>query len=145
MRVAIVGSRNYPNLWEVEEFVEKLSRKYPHAWVISGRGRGVDVEAEDAAFARMLHVRSYRPRKRDRHYEVVLHETGRFATTIRGEDNRALTFKSWGQAAFYRNRLIVEDSAVVVAFHYQASAGTQNTIDIARSLGKPVHIYHPED
>lgn len=144
MRVAIIGSRNYPQLDEVEVFVEKLSRKYPHATVISGGAPGVDHEAEEAARARMMHIRSYRPRKRYRSYTILLIETGRFVTTMRGDDGRPLTFKSFGQSAFYRNGLIVNDCDQLVAFHYQNSRGTQDSIDKARVLGKPVHIFHPQ-
>jgi hypothetical protein len=143
VRVAIIGSRNYPNLWEVEQFVEKLSRKYPHATVISGGASGVDNEAEEAARARMLHVRSYRPRKRYRHYTILLVETGRFVVSVRGEDGRSMQFKSFAQAAFYRNGLIVGDCDQLVAFHYQGSRGTQDSIDKARALGLPVHVYYP--
>ena len=144
MRVAIVGSRNYPNLWEVEEFVEKLARKYPTATVISGGAVGVDNEAELAARARMLHVRSYRPRQRQRRYVIDLHETGRFTTTIRGDDGRPLTFKSYGQAAYYRDTLIAADCDRLVAFQYQESKGTQHTIDAARERGVPDYVYHPQ-
>jgi hypothetical protein len=143
MRVAIVGSRNYPDLAQVEEFVEKLSRKYPHSTVISGGAPGVDHEAEEAARARMLHIRSYRPRKRYRQYTILLVETGRFTVSVRGDDGRSLQFPSFGQAAFYRNSLIINDCDQLVAFHYQGSRGTQDSIDKARVLGKPVHVYHP--
>lgn len=46
MRVAIVGSRTYPDLAEVREFVAGLPQG---TLVISGHGRGVDMAAEDAA------------------------------------------------------------------------------------------------
>ncbi len=46
MRVAIVGSRDYPNLEEVAAYVEQLSQE---TWIVSGGARGVDTAAEEAA------------------------------------------------------------------------------------------------
>lgn len=45
-RVAIVGSRDYPNLDEVREFVRSLP---PGSVVISGGARGVDKAAQEEA------------------------------------------------------------------------------------------------
>lgn len=54
-RVAIVGSRDYPYLGLVREFVNSLPL---HVEVVSGGARGVDRTAEFAARARGLSVRS---------------------------------------------------------------------------------------
>ena len=53
MRVAIVGSRNYPNLEEVREFVRSLSLDDV---VVTGGANGVDKVAEDEARKRGLEV-----------------------------------------------------------------------------------------
>lgn len=53
MRVAIVGSRDYPNLDEVREYVMSLP---DDTIVITGGARGVDQTAELAARARGLTV-----------------------------------------------------------------------------------------
>ena len=43
-------------------------------------------------------------------------------------------------AGFRRNRYIVEASDVVMAFWDGKSRGTENSMDIARELGKPLKI-----
>jgi hypothetical protein len=46
MRIAIVGSRDYPNLQQVSQYVQTLP---DHTVIISGGARGVDRTAEQAA------------------------------------------------------------------------------------------------
>lgn len=62
MRVAIVGSRDWPEPERVRAFVAELAKRYPNATVISGGARGVDQEAEQAARLCALEVVSYRYR-----------------------------------------------------------------------------------
>lgn len=45
------------------------------------------------------------------------------------------------RAGFARNAKIIETAEEVVAFWDLKSAGTKNSIDIAKRLGKPVYIY----
>jgi len=52
-RIAIVGSRDYPDLEAVKHFVEALP---PNVTVVSGGARGVDRTAEDTARARGMKV-----------------------------------------------------------------------------------------
>lgn len=144
MKVAIVGSRNYPNLQEVERFVHSLARKYPEAMIISGGASGVDITAEEVAYSMMMPVRSYRPKKAARHYFVLVKETGRRDISVRDEEGRQKTFRSFGEAAFYRNGLIISDADQVVAYHYQGSRGTADSITKARAIGVPVTVYHPQ-
>ena len=51
MRIAIVGSRNYPRLDQVRDYVASLP---PNTVVISGGARGVDKTAEEEAKRRGL-------------------------------------------------------------------------------------------
>jgi len=46
MKVAIVGTRTYPDLEQVREYVRKLS---PDDIIVSGGAKGVDETAEDEA------------------------------------------------------------------------------------------------
>ena len=46
MKVAIVGTRTYPDLEQVREYVRKLS---PEDIIVSGGAKGVDQTAEDEA------------------------------------------------------------------------------------------------
>jgi len=58
MKVAIVGSRNYPNLERVRKYVRKLS---PNDTIVSGGAKGVDQTAEDEARKQGLKVISVTP------------------------------------------------------------------------------------
>lgn len=57
-KIAVVGSRNYPNLEEVQEFVEKLPK---NVLLISGGAGGVDTHAVMIALAQVMSVRVIRP------------------------------------------------------------------------------------
>lgn len=58
MRIAIVGSRNYPNRSQVIEFVRSLS---PDVTVVTGRARGVDSWAHEEAIMLNLATDSFFP------------------------------------------------------------------------------------
>ena len=58
MKVAIVGSRTYPDLEQVREFVRNLSQD---DIIISGGAKGVDATAEDEARDRGMEVISVSP------------------------------------------------------------------------------------
>ncbi len=58
MKVAIVGSRNYPELDKVREYVRSLPNG---STVVSGGAKGVDKTAEDAAKECGLGVISLKP------------------------------------------------------------------------------------
>lgn len=138
--VAIVGSRDFPDLYRVRHFVVRLTRKYPGVHVVSGGARGVDQAAEHAALRCGLKVYSFRPQKRpDGLYEVVLVER-----TIDGDESLPCadgrTFATYGRAAFARNRKIVQHSSHVVAFT-TGSRGTDSTLKIANELGVPATKY----
>lgn len=56
MKVAIVGSRSYPELDRVREFVRLLG---PEVEIVSGGARGVDLAAELEARANQMKVRIF--------------------------------------------------------------------------------------
>jgi predicted Rossmann fold nucleotide-binding protein DprA/Smf involved in DNA uptake len=150
MVVAIIGSR--PQYWSwssqiqarVERFVAALKTKHPDAIVVSGGARGVDTWAEQAARANDLELISYRPYENSNSFysiKVVTH--GENAEEIvKGKSRRTSPplLTTYGQAAFRRNTWIVEDADQVVAFWDGQSSGTRNSIEKARSIGRPVHI-----
>lgn len=109
MKIAIVGSRDFPDLAQVTSYVATVP---PDSIIISGGARGVDQQAEEAARARGLQVISHKP-DWEKH--------GRMAGIV-------------------RNRLIVKDADVLVAFWDGQSRGTKSSIDMAREKGIPVVI-----
>lgn len=153
MRVSIVGSRDYPDLARVRDFVARLARKYPGAIVLSGGARGVDATAEQAAQENGLEVISYRPvelaespdlEKPEFRYTIKAQARGGAAVDFvrhKERDLHAPLFRSWPAAAFCRNFWLAQDGEQIVAFHDGTSRGTLNTIENARSLGKEPWVY----
>ncbi len=114
IKVAIVGSRDYPHLDFVRAIVQQIHRKYPNAIIVSGGARGVDRAAEEEA--RRLGMR---PPK------VFLAD-----------------WNAHGRAAgMLRNSEIVAESEIVLAFWDGRSRGTLDTITKAQAAGKRVFVY----
>lgn len=112
-KLAIVGSRDYPDLAEVAAFVAALPED---THIISGGAPGVDSVAEEAARRRGWVVQVIRP-DYDRYLPKV--------------------------APLMRNTEIVAAADEVVAFWDGASRGTEDALKKAREMGKPVRIVYP--
>ena len=116
LKVAVVGSRAFPNLEQVTSFVFRLWLKHPDCIVISGGARGVDRTAAQEARMCGLQVVEFPP-----------------------------DWDQFGKGAGYRrNEHIVASSAIVVAFWDGVSRGTAHTIECARKAGKQVFVYGPK-
>lgn len=118
--MAIVGSRDYPNLEQVREYVRAMRRVQDKTGrpmrVVSGGARGVDATAEETAC-----------------------EVGLEVTVFLADWDR------YGKSAGYRrNKLIVEQADYIVAFWDGESKGTKHTIDLALADGKQVYWYRPD-
>lgn len=138
-RVAIVGSREYPDEAEVFSYVLSLA---PDADVVSGGALGVDRTAEGAARARGLKVISYRPVKRFGKWRIAkaIWEGGAQRPEVTLEPE---AFTSFGSAAYFRNGLIIAAADRVVAFWDGKSPGTRNARKLAEEAGKPLETYRP--
>ena len=135
MRVAIVGSRDYPRLRVVSGYVQTLP---PDSVVVSGGAAGVDEQAVRAAIARGL-----------KHHEVKVDTAG----LPEDEEERRREF---GRRAYARNTKIVEWVDAVVAFwttckrpncprpQPHMTHGTAHAISEARRLKKPLRQIGPD-
>lgn len=117
--VAIVGSRNFPDLAAVRAFVRLLR---PDTTVISGGARGVDQAAEAAARSRGLRTVIFAPQR------AIIERAG------------------FAAAAKARNRQIVlaakQGHGVVVAFSLDpVTRGTGHTIRECQRLGVPCILF----
>ena len=110
-RVAIVGSRRFPDVSQVEGYVESLP---PGTRIVTGSASGVDAAATRAARRRGLGV------------QVV------GASFEEARD---------GAAAAQRNQRLVDACDVLVAFWDGASAGTRSTVERALDSGREVHVF----
>lgn len=113
MKLAIVGSRDYPKLEQVREFVWGLS---PDTIVVSGGAKGVDQAAQEEAEKRGLEVIVLRP-DWDR--------LGRAAGVIR---NTEIVAACDGLVAFMKEG---------------GSRGTSDSIAKARTAGKLKAVFTP--
>jgi hypothetical protein len=109
-----VGSRDYSDLRAVWRFVATLPAG---AVVVSGGARGVDQAAEAAA------------RARPDLPAPVVHRVSDEEWRLYGK-----------RAGPMRNRRLVGDVHYLIAFWDGASRGTRDSIEYARSVGKPVYL-----
>ena len=115
MKLAVVGSREFPDLDLVWTFVEKVARARPDTIIVSGGARGVDTVAAAAARMSGLKVEELRP---DWNAHGIL-------------------------AGFERNSRIVESCDRMVAFWDGVSGGTRDSIEKAAALGKKYQVVGP--
>lgn len=111
-KLAIVGSRDYPDLAAVRAYVLALP------WdtiVVSGGAYGVDKAAEDAA--------------RERRMSRIVLEPA----CPTNSSNAVYT-----AALLARNTLIAKTCDEMVAYWFNRSSGTRDAIDKTEKLGKPV-------
>lgn len=140
MRIGIVGSRDYEPRDAVREFVLKLP---PGQHIVSGGARGVDSWAESAAKELGHDLTSFRVGGRTGdHYIYRYQRAGNHLGDGWGgyDDVQTLEsgFRSFGAAAYKRNRFIVEFSELVVPFWDGHSRGTANSVELASRAGKLV-------
>ncbi len=110
--VAIVGGRDFEDYSLVENTLSQLMVRYDITKVVSGGARGADSLAERWADAHGISKQVF-PADWDRY--------GR-------------------SAGFRRNKDIVANADMVVAFWDGQSRGTKNTLDLTRDAGKPLFV-----
>jgi len=113
VRVAIVGSRHFPEMERVRALVGSLPAG---TTIVTGGASGVDAAAAEAARARGLGLQKLPPRM-----EEALDPN----------------------ASAQRNQRLIEASDLLVAFWDGESNGTRGTIERAMALGREVHVYLP--
>lgn len=138
MRLAIVGSRDFPNLHLVTDYLD--GQRGDIECIVSGGARGVDLHAEVWARGVGLPVVSFRPVKMGQVWKVdrvELHGEGFVDHHI-----LQLTYRSFPAAAFVRNGFIIEFADAVTAFLHNSSKGTSDSIRKAREMGNLKDIIH---
>lgn len=111
MRIGIVGSRHYSRLDRVEQYVAGLPSG---SRVVTGSASGVDAAATRAARSKEIPVQTV-PASFDEGRDPVQAEA--------------------------RNRRLIENCDVLVAFWDGASQGTRMTVERALDAGKEVHVF----
>jgi hypothetical protein len=111
VKVAIVGSRHFPAMERVSEFVRGLPAG---STVVTGGASGVDAAAGRAARESGLGLHKLPPRMEE--------------ATDPG-------------ASAQRNQRLIDAADVLVAFWDGESAGTRKTVERALASGREVHVY----
>ena len=123
-RIAIVGSREFKNYSQLQRIANDFVG--PDDWVISGGALGADSMAQRFVKERGNTILIIYPRWRNTVNGNEIYDAG---------------------AGFKRNKRIVEESDVVLAFyrkgHFQ-EGGTANTAAWARQLNVELHEYEEE-
>lgn len=115
MKIAVVGSRDFPYLHWVEATVKLLP---PNTIVVSGGARGVDTTAEETARGICLPEPLI--------FLPDYNQYGRY------------------QAPKIRNKLIVNAADKVIAFWHRNSGGTKDSVEYAKNQGKPLLTFRSD-
>lgn len=115
MKIAVVGSRDYPNLDHVKEYITHVFS--PEDILVSGGAIGVDTTANVTCFN--LGIKRI----------IFLPNWTQFGK----------------QAGFIRNKLIVKECDRLVAFWHNKSRGTEHSINEALKANKSVTIIRSDD
>lgn len=142
--IAIVGSRDYPHLPDVERLVQKIAADDPSNVIVSGGAKGVDKAAESTAFACGLAAYSYRV------LELGI-ETFGIQEWKLGADSYVRymaeepNFLNYDSALAFRNSIIVQRCNRLVAFWTGHSRGTALALDFAHAYKRPERVYGVAD
>ena len=112
MNISIIGSRSFNDYALLKETIDKEFENKEISLIVSGGAKGADSLGEKYAINNGIAVKIFLP-----------------------------DWKKYGRGAgFVRNKTIVENSDVVVAFWNGVSKGTKNSIDVAKKLNKKLII-----
>lgn len=115
IKIAIVGSRNFKNF---DEFTKKIDPVFNRLYemvecIVSGGAMGTDSMAERYAKYSNINIIIHRPEWK----------------------------KHGNSAGIIRNRTIIKNSDLILAFLLGTSKGTENSIKVARQLKKELLVF----
>jgi predicted Rossmann fold nucleotide-binding protein DprA/Smf involved in DNA uptake len=111
VNIAIIGGRSFKNKKLLQKTMQYYLDKYNILHIISGGAKGADTMGVQWANKHNIDTIVFKP-----------------------------DFKKHKRAYHYRNRQIVREADIVIAFWNTSSTGTKYTIDYARTLNKDVII-----
>lgn len=111
LKIAIIGSRDFKNKHLMEEAMQSFQSEYNIGCIISGGAKGADTMGVQWA------------------------NRNNISTTVFYPD-----FKNRKRAYHFRNRQIVKECDVLIAFWNGSSTGTKYTIDFARAMNRKVIV-----
>lgn len=111
MKIAIIGSRDFKNKSLLDETMQKLLLQHNITHIVSSGARGADTLGVQWANKQNIETIVFNP-----------------------------DFKKRKNAYHFRNRQIIKESDIVVAFWNGHSTGTKYTINFAKTLEKETII-----
>jgi hypothetical protein len=134
MRIAVIGSRNYPRMSEVKALVQRLNAHDPQHVIISGTRPPPEG------------VKRNRPDGVD---ETAIREAERLGMRTVVCEARRNELDEYGKpmnnrAYHKRNGQIVAECDQLVGFYDLASRGTADTLEMALAAGKVAKVYGPD-
>lgn len=115
MKLAVIGSRDFTNYQLLKRYLDEFQKEYPFDTIISGGARGADSLAEKYAKANNLAFFSY-----------------------------LAEWEMYGaRAGFVRNKEIIRNADMIIAFWDGTSRGTLHSIKLAeKQRKKHIVIYY---
>lgn len=150
VRVAVLGSRNWPDMERVGAWVWRLADKYPRAIVFSGGIGNVHRAAAATALRRGLRLGILVPERRPSAvWDVRAKEIEPDRDYAESADEPFATERTWllgaafatfAEAAHVRSAALVAQVAQVQCFHYERSPGTAGERAEAERIGRALHV-----
>ncbi len=125
-KLAVIGSRNWPDSKKILDFLNVSKDKI--SCIVSGGARGVDSIAEDWADKNNIDKKIF-----EAEWDNI------------NAPNAVIKINKYGKkynanAGFERNTDIIKYADLVLAFRYNMSKGTTDSINKAIKLGKKIKI-----
>ena len=128
MKVAVIGSRGFTDYSVVKDYLDRLNAMHPISVIVSGGAKGADslgeAWADENGVAKCIYHAEW---------ENLSHPDAVILTNQYGKRYDA-------RAGHRRNRFIINDADLVLAFWDKRSKGTADAVGYAKSIGKPIKI-----
>lgn len=128
MKVAVIGSRGFTDYSVVKGYLDRLNEKREITLIVSGGATGADSLgarwADDNGVQKLIHYAVW---------EDLTQPDARIKVNAYGKQYDA-------NAGFRRNKYIIDDSEIIIAFWDMRSPGTRNSIQYAKTKGKKLAI-----
>lgn len=128
MKVAVIGSRTFNDYAMLKDYLDRLNAMQHISKIISGGAAGADKLAERWADENGVGKLIF-----EAIWDDLSHPDALVKVNSRGKPYDA-------RAGFRRNKEIIENADVVLAFWNGSSRGTKDGIDHAEKKGKPIKI-----
>jgi hypothetical protein len=129
MKVAVIGGRDFDNYSLVFNKLDKLNKLNKITHIVSGGAKGADAIGKAYALRNNIIYIEHEAKWNDLSHPDAL---------IREKYGK----KYDANAGFRRNKYIINDADIIIAFWNNKSLGTKDSITYAKSINKPIKIFY---